>query len=126
MFRIAMPIMGVRSSEVAERFYCGQLGFQRRHAYRPDPAKPDPCWLVVGRDGARIVLSSFPGDGPPGTRAVQIYVDDAAALRRDYQAAGVPDIGQLWDQDWGNLEFSVKDPDGNGLCFAQDKDPRVA
>jgi len=32
-------------------------------------------------------------------------------------------IGKLWDQSWGNLEFSVKDPDGNGICFAQDKNP---
>jgi catechol 2,3-dioxygenase-like lactoylglutathione lyase family enzyme len=123
MFRIALPILGVASSVTAEEFYCGRLGFRRKYAYRPDPAKPDPCWLGVVRDGAHIVLSSFEGDGPPGTRATQIYVDDAAALRREFLAAGVPDVSQLWDQSWGNLEFSVKDPDGNALGFAQDKNP---
>jgi catechol 2,3-dioxygenase-like lactoylglutathione lyase family enzyme len=123
MFRIALPILGVTSSATAEQFYCGQLGFRRKYAYRPDPAQPDPCWLGVIRDGAHIVLSSFEGDGPPGTRGIQIYVDDAAALRGEFQAAGVPDVGRLWDQSWGNLEFNIKDPDGNKLCFAQDKDP---
>jgi catechol 2,3-dioxygenase-like lactoylglutathione lyase family enzyme len=120
MFKIALPILGVSSSATAEKFYCGQLGFQRRHAYRPDLAKPDPCWMVVGRDGARLVLSSFEGDGPPGSRNVQIYVEDAAGLRREFQAGGVP-VGELFDQTWGNLEFGVVDPDGNRLCFAQDK-----
>ena len=123
MFRIALPILGVTSSATAEQFYCGQLGFRRKYAYRPDPAQLDPCWLGVIRDGAHIVLSSFEGDGPPGARGIQIYVDDAAALRREFEAAGVPNIGKLWDQSWGNLEFSVKDPDGNGICFAQDKNP---
>ena len=30
-------------------------------------------------------------------------------------------VGELWDQSWGNLEFSFVDPDGNSLCIAQDK-----
>ena len=77
--------------------------------------------MVVARDGARLVLSSFEGDGPPGSRNVQIYVEDAAAVRREFLEAGVPGVGELFDQTWGNLEFSVADPDGNGLGFAQDK-----
>ena len=29
MFKIALPILGVTSSVVAEKFYCEQLGFRR-------------------------------------------------------------------------------------------------
>jgi catechol 2,3-dioxygenase-like lactoylglutathione lyase family enzyme len=121
MFKIALPILGISDSALAERFYCGRLGFRRAHAYRPDPGKQDPCWMVVARDGARLVLSSFQGDGPPGSRNVQIYVEDAAALRRELLEAGVAAVGELLDQTWGNLEFGVVDPDGNQICFAQDK-----
>lgn len=120
MFKIALPILGISNSTNAEKFYCGQLGFRRKYVYRPDPAKLDPCWMGVVRDGAHLVLSSFDGDGPPGSRNVQIYVDDAAALRREFLEAGVRDVGELFDQTWGNREFGLVDPDGNRLGFAQD------
>ncbi len=121
MFKIALPILGVSSSVAAEVFYCGKLGFRRKYAYRPDPRKLDPCWMGIVRDGAHLVLSSFDGDGPPGSRNVQIHVDDVVALRSEFEKAGVTDIGQLWDQSWGNLEFGLVDPDGNRLNFAQEK-----
>lgn len=121
MFKVALPILGIKSSVTSEQFYCDKLGFQRIHAYRPDPQRSDPCWLVVRRDGATIVLSSFEPDGPPGARGLQIYIEDAAAVQRELRAAGV-DVGDdLMDQTWGNLEFNVRDPDGNQLNFAQDK-----
>jgi catechol 2,3-dioxygenase-like lactoylglutathione lyase family enzyme len=120
MFKIALPVLGIVSSAKAEQFYCDQLGFRPKYAYRPDPGELDPCWMGVVRDGAQLVLSSFEGDGPPGSR-VQIYVEDAAGLRAEFLAAGVKDISQLFDQTWGNLEFYLDDPDGNRLCFAQDK-----
>jgi catechol 2,3-dioxygenase-like lactoylglutathione lyase family enzyme len=121
MFQIAVPILGVRDSRATEAFYCGRLGFRRAYAYRPDPARSDPCWLGVIRDGAHIVLSSFPGDGPPGSRNVQIYVDDVAAVLAEFRAAGVDVEGDVLDQTWGNLEFNLTDPDGNRLNVAQDK-----
>jgi len=121
MFKTALPILAVKSSEVAEEFYCGKLGFGVAYAYRPDPKKSDPCWLGVVRDGAHVVLSSFSGDGTPGTRSVQIYVENAGAVQRELRAAGVACGDELMDQDYGNLEFQVRDPDGNQLIFAEEK-----
>jgi catechol 2,3-dioxygenase-like lactoylglutathione lyase family enzyme len=122
MFKIALPILGISNSVITERFYCGQLGFKRKYAYRPNPSKQDPCWLGVVRDGAHLVLSSFQGDGPAGSRNVQIYVEDAAVVRREFLEAGVTGVGEILDQTWGNLEFGLVDPDGNRLNFAQEKD----
>src|SRR5690348_14672102 len=65
MLKIAVPILGVTNSAVSEKFYCGQLGFRRAYAHRPDPAKHDPCYMGVVRDGAHIVLSSFAGMDHP-------------------------------------------------------------
>jgi hypothetical protein len=55
------------------------------------------------------------------THAYRLYVDDVAALRREFLVAGVADVGEILDQTWGNLEFGLADPDGNQLGFAQDK-----
>lgn len=120
MFKEAIPILGVASSEIAEEFYCERLGFRRLYAYRPKPAKPDPCYMGVGRDAVHIVVSSFEGDGPPGSRNVQIYVEDATAIYEEFKQAGVS-VGEIFDQTWGNIDFSFADPDGNSIIIAQHK-----
>ena len=85
MFQIALPILGVAKSAVAEDFYCGKLGFRRAYVHRPNPEKADPCWMGVVRDGAHLVLSSFEGDGPPGSRGAQIYIEDAAGVQGEFR-----------------------------------------
>jgi len=77
--------------------------------------------MGVVRDGAHLVLSSFESDGPPGSRGVQIYVDDVASLQREYRDAGVAGPEEIMDQTWGNLEFNLVDPDGNQITIAQGK-----
>ena len=120
-FKIALPILAVKSSDAAEDFYGGKLGFRTAYAYRPKPEQRDPCWLGVVRDGAHVVLSSFSGDGTPGSRSLQIYVENVGAVQRELRAAGVACGDELMDQDYGNLEFQVRDPDGNQLIFAQEQ-----
>jgi hypothetical protein len=60
MFKLAVPILGVSKSAEAKNFYCGRLGFQMEFAYRPDPQRLDPCYMGIVRDGAHMVISSFP------------------------------------------------------------------
>jgi catechol 2,3-dioxygenase-like lactoylglutathione lyase family enzyme len=122
MFKVAVPILPVESSERASRFYGEKLGFKRVYAYRPDPESSDPAWLGMMRDGAHVVLSSFHPDGPPGSASIQFYVEDIAALRQELASTGIH-LGddQVFDQDWGNLEFNLEDPDGNRINIAQDK-----
>ena len=121
MFKIAIPVLPVQSSERAESFYGEKLGFKRMYVYRPDPQSADPAWLGMLRDGAHVVLSSFHPDGPPGSASIQFYVEDLVALRKELGAAGI-DVGEehVFDQDWGNLEFNLEDPDGNRINVAQD------
>jgi uncharacterized glyoxalase superfamily protein PhnB len=121
MFKLAVPILGVSKSEQAEAFYCGRLGFRRKFAHRPAHDRADPCYMGIVRDDAHLVISSFKPDGPSGSRTVQIFVEDLAALRAELVAAGVTPITDIIDQDWGNLEMIVTDPDGNRICLAQSK-----
>lgn len=120
MFKLAVPILGVSKSEQAEAFYCGKLGFRRKFAYRPALERADPCYMGIVRDVAHLVISSFDPDGPPGTRTAQIFVDDVAALRDELIRAGVT-VSEIVDQEWGNLEMGVTDPDGNRIGFSQVK-----
>lgn len=121
MFRVAVPVLGVSSSLDAEAFYCDKLGFRRIYAYRPKQGSAEPGYVGVARDGAQVALSSFPGDGPPGGRVIQIYVDDVRAVRDELVQAGVKLEGDVMDQTWGNLEINLVDPDGNRIVIAQDK-----
>jgi uncharacterized glyoxalase superfamily protein PhnB len=121
MFRVAVPILGVAESAEAENFYCGKLGFQRTFAYRPDSERLDPCYMGIVRDGAQMVISSFGPDGPPGSRTVQIFVDDVVALRDELTKAGITSLGDIVDQEWGLLDMRISDPDGNKITFSQVK-----
>jgi uncharacterized glyoxalase superfamily protein PhnB len=121
MFRLAVPILGVSKSAEAKDFYCGRLGFQMEFAYRPDPERLDPCYMGIVRDGAHMVISSFPPDGPPGSRTVQIFVEDVVALREELMKAGITSLGDILDQEWGLLDMGIRDPDGNKITFSQVK-----
>jgi len=122
MFKLAVPILGVSNSAEAEAFYCRKLGFWRKFAYRPAPDRLDPCYMGIARDGAHLVISSFAPDGPPGSRNVQIFVEDVVTLREELIKAGVTSVSDILDQEWGNLEMGMTDPDGNKIVFSQIKD----
>lgn len=119
MLKFAIPVLHVGSSRAAEEFYCDQLGFRLRFAYRLDETRPDPCYMGVTRDGVWLHLSSFSGDGVSGG-VVYLAVEDVDALHRELASKGVPiDTGPV-DQTWGNREMYVKDADQNSVRFVQE------
>lgn len=118
MLKRAIPVLHVSDASAAEGFYCGLLGFQRLFATRADPAKPDPCYAGIARDGAIVHLSSFSGDGANGG-VVNVLVDEVDTLHRDFVAKGVAIAMAPTDQTWGSREMYVKDADGNTLRFVQ-------
>jgi uncharacterized glyoxalase superfamily protein PhnB len=118
MFLLSIPVLHVSDSVAAETFYCKMLGFQTEFAMR-DPSRTDPCYMGVQRDGVRLHLSSFSGDGVCGAVAF-IAVDDVDKLYREYTERSVPIAMTPTDQTWGNREMYVKDADGNSLRFICD------
>jgi catechol 2,3-dioxygenase-like lactoylglutathione lyase family enzyme len=120
--KLAIPVLRVSRSEAAEAFYCERLGFRRLFAYRPDPSKPDPCYMGLARDEARLHVSSFPGDGVSGGVAY-LTVDDVDALHAELAGKDVRIDLEPTDQTWGNREMYVRDGDGNCLRFSQERQP---
>ena len=119
MIESSIPVLRSTCSKAAERFYCGQLGFELLFAYRVDETKDDPCYLGMQKEQACLHVSSFPGDGVPGS-VVYIVVDDVDGLHSQFVGKGVPIALVPTDQTWGNREMYVEDPDGNTLRFAQE------
>jgi uncharacterized glyoxalase superfamily protein PhnB len=116
MFKTAIPVLHVQSSEAAEEFYCKKLGFRQQFAYRVDESKADPCYMGLVRDGAWLHLSSFSGDGV-SCGVVRFEVDDVDELHAELVEKCVRiDTGPV-DQTWGTREMYVKDTDGNSLRF---------
>jgi uncharacterized glyoxalase superfamily protein PhnB len=117
MIKSAIPVIAVTDSRRAEDYYCKILGFTKLFAYRPDPAKIEPCYLGVARDGVTLHLQSFKRERAGMTDAF-LYVTDVDQLFVELSASGA--ICQLppTDQTWGTRELGIRDPDGNVLVFA--------
>jgi uncharacterized glyoxalase superfamily protein PhnB len=108
MLRLAIPVLHVSNSAMAEDFYCRQLGFRRNFAHRSDETKKDPCYMALTRDGLWLHVSSFSGDGVPGV-VVNFVVDDVDALHAELVGKGVSiDTGPV-DQTWGIVFGSRND-----------------
>jgi catechol 2,3-dioxygenase-like lactoylglutathione lyase family enzyme len=116
-FAMAIPVFHVTSAAAAEEFYCGRLGFRREFAYSPFE-KPDPCYMGVVRGEAWLHLSSFPGDSGPQATAF-VIVDKVDTLHAELIGRQVAIDMPPTDQDWGNREMYVRDPDGNKLSFVE-------
>ncbi|WP_036566857.1 glyoxalase superfamily protein [Nocardia sp. BMG51109] len=117
--RLAAPIPVLRIFDVAKayEFYCDYLGFAVDWEHRFEPGLP--LYAQVSRSSAKVHLSEHHGDGTPGT-VVWIAVSDIHGLYAEvagksyaYARPGAPEDGP------GGPGFSVTDPFGNELRFAQ-------
>ncbi len=118
MLQVAIPVIRVSSSIIAQEFYTNDLGFKLLFATRADESTPDPCYMGLSRDGVVVHVSSFSGDGVLGG-VVFLQVTDVDGLYREFLARGVPIALSPTDQTWGNREMYVNDIDGNSIRFVQ-------
>lgn len=114
----ATPLLHVSSSEAAEIYFGTQLGFTLAWQYRPHAPAADPGFLGFERDGVRLDVSSFSGDGIAGGVA-SFEVRDVDALYEEFKAKGVTFELPPYDQTWGNREMYLRDTDGNSIRFIQ-------
>jgi uncharacterized glyoxalase superfamily protein PhnB len=110
-----VPIIKVGDLATAIEFYCSVLGFRKEFEYAASPSGPRYAGLTL--DGHLLHLSTFPGDGPMGTKTY-IFVDDVDELYATFKKAGLAKAElEPTNQAWGQRELYVRDPDGNTLRF---------
>ncbi len=127
-----VPEFYVSDLEVSLPFYRDILGFEVVYSRAEDR------FVYIRREGADLMLEEPRSDGrtflagrlmkPYGVGMhLQIGVSDAASLHADCVAAGLEihlPLEERWyrrdDDEAGQLQFLIADPDGYLLRFAQD------
>lgn len=116
----AVPVIFVANVETSAEFFRNTLGFSIDFLH----GEP-PFYGSVSRDGACVHLKfvhepvlAVGAQDQDGFITAFIQVEDVAALYAEYVTAGAMFDQKLQNQAWGGRDFIVRDPDGNGLCFA--------
>jgi catechol 2,3-dioxygenase-like lactoylglutathione lyase family enzyme len=118
-----VPVIKSSNLERSVRFYTEVLDFVRKWPeYEAQETANGVAHLV--KDGAELQLSRHAGDGVFGSLS-RIYVQDVDERYETFRARGLdttkrpesPVHTAPVDQTWGLREFSLADPDGNGLNF---------
>jgi catechol 2,3-dioxygenase-like lactoylglutathione lyase family enzyme len=111
-------IFTVADVGAAIAFYRDRLGLAVQwHDERP------PGYAIVFRGAVSLHLQpasrNASAQAALGKSTLYVWVDDVAALNAELTAAGCPIAAPLCETPCGTQEFAVRDPDGNGLSFAQ-------
>jgi catechol 2,3-dioxygenase-like lactoylglutathione lyase family enzyme len=118
-----VPVIKSRDLARSVQFYTKILDFERK--WPEDEARETANGVAhLARDGAELQLSRHAGDGVFGSLS-RIFVDDVDERYATFRSRGLdttlrpesPIHTAPVNQTWGLREFSVTDPDGNGLCF---------
>jgi catechol 2,3-dioxygenase-like lactoylglutathione lyase family enzyme len=116
------PVFFVTDLVKSVDFYVNVLGFGRPRLWG-DP----PAFAMPDRDGLIVMLSEQDDHSEirPKENIWDMYfwVRDAKALLEEFAANGVTVTEPLtFKEAYGNLEFTIEDPDGYALAFGQGAD----
>ncbi|MBA2276614.1 MAG: VOC family protein [Chloroflexia bacterium] len=124
------PILYVEAIDEALAFYLDRLGFTELWVAN-DEQTGEPAIAAVQLEEATIMLSPMPmfaaADGAARGEGVMLWfnldgsVDDYFARFRD--APGATLTQELIDYPWGDRAFTLREPSGYTLTFANYREP---
>src|SRR5689334_12605613 len=112
---LAVPILACANIDDMIAFYVDRLGFEREWVWG-DP--PEDGGVRRGDVQLYFMRNAALAEGCPG-REVMLFVEDVDALHAEHVRRGAPMSEPLRDEPWGLLEYSVVDPHGHRLRFAE-------
>ncbi|MPV50636.1 glyoxalase [Pseudactinotalea sp. HY160] len=113
------PALQARDAHALIEFLVETVGFLRTAVYEDGGtvAHAQLDWP----EGGGIMLGSHKSGGEwslePGTFGAYVVTDHIDELYARLVAAGVTILRELADQDYGNREFAIADPEGNRWSF---------
>lgn len=111
-FRGAVPVLVVEDVAKSIAFYEQRLGFAKAFEFGP--------YAGVERLGVQVHLNGAPGDCDSRPNTCRIDVRGVEALHAELDAQGVVKADErLQDMPFGMRQFSVLDPSGNRITFAE-------
>lgn len=109
------PKLPMRDKAATKQYYINNLGFVQQGDDYPD-------YLMVKKDGIEIHFFLFK-ELDPKENYGQVYIrtNDIDALYRNLMDNNtvIHPNGHLGKRPWGQMEFSLLDPDNNLLTFGQ-------
>jgi len=113
------PTLQAHDAHALIDFLVGTVGFLRTAVYSDGDqvAHAQLDWP----EGGGLMLGSHKPDSewsmPPGTFGAYVVTDDVDGLYRKVRERGATIVREPADQEYGNREFAIKDPEGNLWSF---------
>lgn len=112
---LAVPILPCDDVEVMIAFYVDRLGFERDWVWGDPPTDGG-----VRRGDVQIYFMRNSRLATTAReREIMLYVEDVDALHAEHVRHGTIVTEPLRDEPWGRREYSVVDPHGHRLRFAE-------
>lgn len=104
--------------EASRKFYTGLLGYEEAYKLMQPDGKLSLTFIKIND---RQFIELFPEREPNSDRLnhIALEVDDIEAMRAYLEAKGVKVPAKVPKGRTGNLNFTIKDPDGHGVEFVQ-------
>ena len=110
MLEKSLPHLPVSQLTQAVRYYCDVLGFKIDYA--------DDNIAVIYRDQVTLLLIPKTGEYS-GISSFSAYIENADRLHSELVASGAHVLSAPVSRPWGLRDFTIADPDGNRITFAQ-------
>ena len=113
--RGTVSILACRDIEATATFYVEKLGFVREWMWGDPPTDGG-----IRRDEVQIFLMTNADLAARSAgNEVMLFVSGVDALYAEHRSRGAPITAELRDEPWGLREYSVLDPHGYVLRFAE-------
>ena len=122
-FLRSTPVLKSGDYPRSRAYYTEQLGY----AVLEEGGDP-PRFGILERGRSVLFVTAWQGPPTPvpGVWDAYVHVTGLDALHAEYTAAAANVTRPIEDTVYGMREFEVADPDGNVICFGEDRDPTAA